>query len=145
MSECCSPELNENKKSQKLICPQCNTKCIAVDLTTVLQHVVFPLNLDTPSENFYHCCNNQCDTIYFSDNKNSYKISQVRDKLEIQQGWLCYCFDISKQQYQHALDTGTAKVIKDFVIKQTKSHQCACNIRNPSGQCCLAEFKKMEK
>ncbi len=145
MSECCTTQTNENKKNRKLSCPQCHAKCKTVDIATVLQHIVFPVNLDIPSENFYHCANIECHTVYFSNNGNNYKMSQVRDKLEIQQGWLCYCFDISKQQYQHALETGTASVIKDFVIKQTKSHQCRCDTRNPSGQCCLAEFKKMEK
>ncbi|VAX00874.1 hypothetical protein MNBD_GAMMA22-939 [hydrothermal vent metagenome] len=143
MSDCCSPKLTTTKH-QKLSCPLCHVKCKLVTKKTVLLHLVFPLNLDTPSENFYHCSNSECDTIYFLENGTSYNISQVRDKLEIQQGWLCYCFDISKQQYQHALDTGTASEIKDFVIKQTQSHLCACDIRNPSGKCCLAEFKKME-
>ncbi len=29
-------------------------------------------------------------------------------------------------------------------MQRTKAGECACEIRNPSGQCCLANFKRLE-
>jgi len=47
--------------------------------------------------------------------------------------------------YRRALAEGTAEAIKAFVVQQTKEKLCACESRNPSGRCCLADFKRMEK
>ncbi|MCF6204409.1 MAG: hypothetical protein L3J59_12215, partial [Methylococcaceae bacterium] len=58
---------------------------------------------------------------------------------------LCYCFDVNVAEYIQALKNNTASEIKNFVIQKTKSGECACEIRNPSGQCCLANFKQLEK
>jgi len=40
---------------------------------------------------------------------------------------------------------GTAKAMKAFVVQQTKEGLCACEARNTSGRCCLADFRQMEK
>lgn len=58
---------------------------------------------------------------------------------------LCYCFDVSVSHYQSALEAGISKPIKTFVVEQTKSGFCACKTSNPSGRCCLADFKRLEK
>lgn len=144
MSTCCSSK-PDNNKNQKLNCPKCQKESKSVSRTTVLQHLSFPLNTELVVDSYFYCASPDCEVAYFSESGVVYNTSQIRENTEIQQGWLCYCFDISKKQYQHALDTGTASEIKNFVIAQTKSHLCACDIRNPSGQCCLADFKRMEK
>ena len=36
---------------------------------------------------------------------------------------------------------GSSKT-KEFVMAQTKAQNCACEIRNPSGKCCLVDFPK---
>lgn len=150
MSSCCSTELDDTEKPKskrytKLNCPKCQNVCKSVSKSTVLQHLSFPFNLNVADEKYFYCTNAGCDVSYFSATDDIFNTVQLRDKLELQQGWLCYCFDISKQHYQDALNDGTASTIKDFVVRQTKLHLCACETRNPSGQCCLADFKRMEK
>ncbi len=155
MSDCCAIESTENKKNQNLNCPQCTEICRSVNIATVLQHLSFPLNLTLNSQLYFYCANSHCTTSYFSkpaatelnssDTGQAFTISELRLQSELQQGWLCYCFDISKNRYQRALETGSAKAIKEFVITQTKLHCCSCVTRNPSGQCCLSDFKKMDK
>jgi len=58
---------------------------------------------------------------------------------------LCHCFDIAESTYRNALADGTAEATKAFVVQQTKDGLCACESRNPSGRCCLASFRPMEK
>jgi hypothetical protein len=62
----------------------------------------------------------------------------------IQNEALCYCFDITAIKYVSALKAQCAEPIKNFVIQRTKTGECACEIKNPSGQCCLAHFKRLE-
>jgi hypothetical protein len=64
-------------------------------------------------------------------------------------------FDIDVARYLSALSTNKSEAFKGFVIKseafkgfviqRTKSGECACQIKNPSGHCCLAQFKHLEK
>ena len=46
----------------------------------------------------------------------------------------CYCFGVTKLQAKQ--DTA----IKTYVTKQTKEKNFTCDIRNPSGRCCLKDF-----
>ncbi|MGZ4960840.1 MAG: hypothetical protein ACXV7J_16505 [Methylomonas sp.] len=45
---------------------------------------------------------------------------------------------------QTALKRSRAGPIKAFVMQRTQARECACEIRNPSGQCCLVNFKRLE-
>ena len=58
---------------------------------------------------------------------------------------LCYCFNISEAAYREALAQGEAQILKDFVIWQTKHGHCRCEALNPNKQCCLKDFKKLER
>lgn len=82
---------------------------------------------------------------HFSLAGNSVPKLHLRSYQEIQKDKLCYCFDIEVDLYRTALRANNADSIKDFVIQRTKSGECACELRNPSGQYCLAKFKHMEK
>ena len=49
---------------------------------------------------------------------------------------LCYCYEITWQDYY---DNPS---LKDYVIEQTRQGNCECEIKNPSGRCCLRDFPK---
>jgi hypothetical protein len=49
---------------------------------------------------------------------------------------LCYCFGVTKA------DARSDPGIKKFVMAQTKLGLCACEMRNPSGRCCLPDFPR---
>jgi hypothetical protein len=53
-------------------------------------------------------------------------------------------FVIVTEQYLSALRDHRAEPLKAFVMQRTQVEECACEIRNPSGQCCLANFKRLE-
>ncbi|CAB5497349.1 hypothetical protein THERMOT_679 [Bathymodiolus thermophilus thioautotrophic gill symbiont] len=58
---------------------------------------------------------------------------------------LCYCFNISEHAYFEALKQNKAHILKEFVVFQTKHNYCHCKNLNPSKQCCLKDFKALEK
>ncbi len=58
---------------------------------------------------------------------------------------LCYCFNITENAYIEALKQGKGSVLKDFVVFQTKNNLCNCENLNPFKQCCLKDFKILEK
>ncbi|WP_318024113.1 putative iron-sulfur cluster-binding metallochaperone [Ghiorsea bivora] len=137
---CCS---TTNKKGRK-VCPTCKQSCFPVGRQTMLHQVQFPDNQNMVSGDYAFCSNQDCTTGYFSAVTIISK-SKLREFQSEKYTMLCHCFAISKPVYQTALNNGTAKAIKDFVVKQTKESLCACESRNPSGRCCLVNFTRMEK
>jgi len=142
MSHCCS---GNHSKPATQACPQCNTACKTVEMPTLYHQVRFPENQDIISDTYYYCPTKDCSIGYFSIAGHSVSKPQLRTHQNIQKGTLCYCFDIDEKDYLTALSTKNTETIKNFVIKRTKSGECACKLRNPSGQCCLAKFKYLEK
>jgi len=65
-------------------------------------------------------------------------------KTETNKKLLCYCFNITENSYLEALKAGKGNVLKDFVVLQTKHNYCNCENLNPSKQCCLKTFKRIE-
>lgn len=110
----------------------------------MLHQLLFPYNMQLKQGQYYYCHTQECNTAYFSLN-GTFNKRHLKNYHKIQQNWLCYCFDISAQDYQNALINGNSQAIKNFVNKQTKAALCACEIQNPSGQCCLAKFKRLER
>jgi len=141
MSDCC---LKKTSKITLNSCPTCGAKARSIKIKTLLHNVLFPDNLNISDTDYYFCASKNCDVGYFS--KSSVITKQKLKKFEQwQQGWLCYCFDISDDDYKKAITMKNFQPIKDFVIQHTKNAQCACEVQNPSGQCCLARFKQLEK
>ncbi|MGR9116907.1 MAG: putative iron-sulfur cluster-binding metallochaperone [Gammaproteobacteria bacterium] len=139
MTRCCEDKPSRNDRQD---CPACGTSSRSVELITVLHHVKFPSNqqLEDNDCDYYYCPNRYCDIGYFST-KGSIPKSQLCAYEKIHSGFLCYCFDISEDQYRSAMISGNSESIKNFVISKTRSGQCACTIKNPSGQCCVSAFK----
>ena len=131
-------------KAASQLCPQCQQKGMAVSQQTMLHQVQFPDNQSITQGEYAFCANRDCEVGYFSA---SSMIPQalLRAFQPHQHAMLCHCFDISESDYRAALADGRAGAIKSFVVQQTKHKLCACEARNPSGGCCLADFKRMEK
>ena len=141
MSHCCS---GSHSKPATQACPQCDTACKSVEMPTLYHQVRFPENLDTISDTYYFCPTKDCSIGYFSIVGHRVPKPQLRTHQDIQKDTLCFCFDINAADYLTALSTNHAETIKNFVIQRTKLGECACEIRNPSGQCCLGKFKYLE-
>ena len=139
MSSCCQ----NNQVS--LPCPQCKQLSKRVEMRTLYHQVKFPENLTLVSDSYYFCATKECAVGYFSDDGNKIPKQHFRSYQDLMDDKLCYCFDIDSAQYQAALLENKAEPIKNFVLQKTKSGDCACETRNPSGQCCLANFKHLEK
>ncbi len=142
MSSCCS----SNSPSSVQACPQCDISSKNISMKTIFHHVKFPDILDVKTGSYYYCGGDKaCSVGYFSLEGNVISKQQLRAFIKPENNKLCYCFDINTELYINALKDETAAEIKKFVIQKTKLGDCACEIRNPSGQCCLANFKLLEK
>ena len=136
---CC----HTSSKKTRMRCPECDRNGFQVSRQTLLHQVQFPDNQSLADEAYAYCAGPDCPTGYFSaaDTIPKQRLRAFRDG---QAAMLCHCFDISRETYRAALADGTAAHIKAFVVRQTREKLCACESRNPSGRCCLADFRRME-
>ena len=140
MSSCCSSSASSSKQA----CPQCGTLSKSISMKTLFHQLKFPEVLNVETGSYFYCAGESCSVGYFSQAGLLIPKHQLRAFDELNHK-LCYCFDVNVEVYRQALKNNTASEIKNFVIQKTKSGDCACEIRNPSGQCCLASFKLLEK
>ncbi len=142
MSKCCS---NSSHFALSQACPGCGQECKNVETRTLYHQIKYPENIKIKSDRYFFCPHKHCVVGYFSSAGSVIPKNHFRTQNEINNDRLCFCFGIDAMQYQAALKNQLSEVIKRFVIDKTQSGVCACEIRNPSGQCCLAHFKQLEK
>lgn len=138
MTHCCS---NNSDIPAKAFCPVNGRFYSQVSRHTVLHQVRKPWQRDLTAQKYYYCDDPNCDVVYFGNNRQVILQNELRQSVG-QKSFapdrpVCYCFDIlmsdltSEQEHD---------ALKTFVAKQTKQSACDCEIRNPSGKCCLKDF-----
>ena len=136
MSSCCA-STNTQKKHK---CPVNGVEYKEVSTKTLMHHIQKPWSLDSTEQIYYFCEDPECDVVYFGQDNSVIKKNELRTTVGIKEksdnSPLCYCFDVTKN------DAIGNSEIKKFVIEKTKKKVCACDIRNPSGKCCLRDFSK---
>ncbi len=147
---CCSATKEYKETTSKPnVCPYCQNESSTVGIKTVKHWLKTPIVLDVPEENFYFCSSTDCFVVYFSKTGAVYKKDDVRARIGIKEikGEIpvCYCFDITKDMIKSGL-SGTRKTgFSKWISIEVKKGNCACDVRNPSGHCCLETIKQIEK
>jgi len=100
---------------------------------------------ETGSTGWRFCASPDCDTVYFSEEGDE---SFVRSDLKVPVGIkaaggdrpLCYCFGHSVASIKEELVAmGKSTALADVRAKM-KAPGCRCEIKNPSGSCCLGNL-----
>lgn len=138
MSDCCSSSSKLHETPKKYRCPVDGELYSSVPSTTILHHIKEPWKWDNKEQVYYFCNNPSCDVVYFADDNSVITKSLVRTNIGAKEtspnALICYCFGVSKAE-------STLQGIKEFVVKKTKEKECTCTTRNPSGRCCLKDFR----
>lgn len=146
MSDCCGDSCSNNSANEKnslprkFVCPVNAQQYIEVAKKTILQHVKSPWKNPLQEDKYYFCDDPDCDVVYFGFNGSVINKSELRTivgrKEKSDEELVCYCFGVSKKLARQSPD------IKIYVTQQTKENNCSCDVKNPSGRCCLKDFPK---
>jgi len=140
MSDCCDANQCSIERPDSLECPGNGKTYMSVEFKTVMQQLNSPWERELNDQGYYFCHDPECAVVYFGEDGSLLRQADLRtaigQKSKRPDRTLCYCFGVTLEDYL------AAKPIKDFVIEQTKSGNCSCDIRNPSGRCCLKDFRK---
>lgn len=138
MSDCCC-SCSTNKAS-KSTCPVNGKEYRPVSIKTIKHHIKEPWKWASKDQEYFFCDAPECEVVYFGEDKSCIKRSELRSSVGVKErkpvSTICYCFGTTYEDYQN--DKG----IKEYVTEQTKNKTCDCEIRNPSGKCCLKDFPK---
>jgi hypothetical protein len=99
---------------------------------------------------YLFCHTPTCPVIYFtSDGKQSFTVEQVRERVyqkepDADDVFVCYCFRHSVGEIR-AASPETRISILDDINTGIQADQCACDLRNPQGSCCLGNVRGLIK
>ncbi|HLE26893.1 MAG TPA: hypothetical protein VI793_02160 [Anaerolineales bacterium] len=134
-------------------CPECGQTAKPVQGQTV--KALLAVNLRQVREVAHLFCRTQtCPVVYFSpDGAQTFTVEQVRERVyqkepEADEVFVCYCFRYTVGQVRAASPEGRRAIVDD-VNAGINAGQCACDLRNPQGSCCLGNvrglIKRLEK
>ncbi len=140
MEQCCGgtgdPELKRSR-----VCSRCGKNGRPVSELTVKQQLKQE-HLETASgEAFSFCATEDCAVVYFSAGEQIFEKKDLRQKVGLKDhsnpSLLCYCFGFTRRMVEAEVAETGASTIPQRIAREVKAGMCACEVRNPSGSCCL--------
>ncbi len=130
-------------------CPVCGEKGKSVQGQTVKALLAVSL-CQVRNTEYLFCQTPTCPVVYFTaDCAETYTVEQVRERVyqkEPNAGdvFICYCFRHTVGEIRAATPTARAAILDD-INAGIQADQCACDLRNPQGSCCLGNVRALIK
>ena len=145
MSECCSASAGScplPQPGQASLCPGCGKKSKAVSTLTV-KSLVRDHTRVAASGSYRFCRSPECDVVYFIEGRVFSK-SDLKVRVGIKEredpAPLCYCFDYTWADIRRDIQEKGAITIQERIKAEVQAGFCACEVKNPSGRCCLGDI-----
>lgn len=154
MSDCCSTSAPvASPKTQtakpKFNCPRCGQPGQFVP-TQTLKHQVNPEHLETVAAGAFNFCRTAtCEAVYFNGNGIVLTKADVRQRIGLKETQdpapICYCFGFTEAMAGEEIRATGKCTIPQRITAEVKAGNCACEIRNPLGSCCLGNVQAAVK
>ena len=147
--DCCCSGAKITKETPQNVCSSCGQIGRVVARKTVVHHVKSEKLNEVKSGEYKFCSSENCPAVYYSASGEMFTVADVRElaaaKTKGDERPLCYCFGFTEGFARLEIErTGESSVPKQ-VSRFIKEKLCSCEIRNPSGVCCLGEINKTVK
>lgn len=126
-------------------CPECGKTGKPVQGQTV--KAMLSESLRQVKEVGYLFCRTQtCSIVYFSaDGQQVFTVDQVRERIyqkepDSDDVFVCYCFQHTVGDLRAASLEDREAIVQD-INAGINAGQCACDVRNPQGSCCLGNVR----
>ena len=131
------------------VCPECSKTGKLVQGQTVKAFLSVSLR-EAQDIQYLFCRTQTCPVVYFStDGEQTFTVEQIRERVyqkepEAQDVFVCYCFRYTVGNLQAASHEACLAILKD-INTGIDTGQCACDLRNPQGSCCLGNIRRLIK
>ena len=125
-------------------CPVSKTLSRKIQRRT-LEHLLKPEKIGTiQNVQYYYCTDPNCTVVYFSNETVPYfTVDDVSVKvLPKDKGDdvnVCYCFNWTRARINEGLASTGKSTASLKIANEVKAGNCACDIKNPKGECCLGD------
>ncbi|HEX9224964.1 MAG TPA: hypothetical protein VF860_16665 [Candidatus Acidoferrales bacterium] len=150
MSDCCSVNAKPGAPPAVMSCPLNGARSKQVDMLTV-KSLVRQLPLGMPNTQYYFCEAPGCDAVYFPLDtraptfRRGDLIVRVGSKETADPIPICYCFGFTRKDIQREIAETGRSTIPNRIKTEVKAGNCACEVKNPSGKCCLGDVMRTVK
>jgi len=110
--------------------------------------------LETPAAALAHsefslCPSNSCEAVYFADGGIVLEQKDIRVPVYWKDPGidvpLCYCFSHTRRSIAEQVAATGASSAFAAVSAAVRAGECACDVKNPSGTCCLGDVRQYER
>jgi hypothetical protein len=149
---CCGTPVDTVNASSVIspVCKECNGKARKVEQLTI-EHILKDEHQSEIKETQYYFCGApDCEVVYFSNETGQYFTKadvQVRVGLKEKEDPIpiCYCFGHTLASAREEIARTGRSTVVATITAETQAGRCACEIKNPSGSCCLGEVSQAVK
>ncbi len=138
----------EGKGRDPALCPSCGARGIPVTERTLRHALKKPLLRELREEAYRFCPGRGCNVVYFSQ-KEVFGREDVRVRVGTKEAHpsatICYCFDVARGDIEDEVKRKGRSTFSSRIREEVEKGNCACEVRNPSGRCCLRDIMELEK
>ncbi|NUM78748.1 copper chaperone Copz family protein [candidate division KSB1 bacterium] len=148
--EDCCLVVEKTAAPARAACPVSGTLSRKVQHRT-LEHLLKPEKLGFLLEvQYYYCKESTCNVVYFSNEDGPFfTTNDVAVKVFVKdQGDdvpVCYCFNWTRARIKQEIRESGKSTAAVEIAREIKAGTCACDIKNPKGECCLGEVNSFVK
>jgi len=147
MSDCCSVK-DSSVAPPVAACPANGARSKQVDQLTV-KSLVRQLPLEMPDTQYYFCETRDCDVVYFAFDSHAPIFRRadllIRVSAKEESAWIpvCYCFGFTRKDIEDEIAETGRSTVTDRITAEVTAGRCACEVKNPSGKCCLGNVTRI--
>ena len=123
-------------------CPACARQGSTVDALTLKAMLANSLT-EVRAVEYRFCRTPGCPTVYYSaDGEQQFLERDIREQVHNKHPdddgvFVCYCFRHTPESIKQELAVTGRSTVVAAITAGIQAGQCACDIRNPQGSCCL--------
>jgi hypothetical protein len=148
MSDCCSVNVKAGTAPEVMACPVNGARSKQVDMLTV-KSLVRRIPLGMSNDQYYFCEARDCDVVYFPFDPQAPTFR--RQDLVVRVGAketadpipICYCFGFTRKDIEDEIAASGRSTVAERISAEVKQGNCACEVKNPSGKCCLGDVTRI--
>lgn len=147
--DCCkAPERKNAARAEADRCPQCGAKGRRVSRETMESLLASEARSRLEDTRYYFDRTPECRVVYFSNEPGSYF---TKDELTVRVGIketappipMCYCFGHTAESAREEIARTGRTTIPEKIQAEIRAGNCRCEVKNPSGSCCLGEVNRV--
>lgn len=97
-----------------------------------------------PNQTYWLCEDSDCPVVYFGADGKTIAVGDTAPAPGFKaagDGLVCYCFLHRQSDLERDVADGVPTRTLDAITAEVKARNCACEVRNPTGKCCLGAIR----